>query len=335
MPAKPVLASCIVAIKAKDFLIRGLHNLRPEHRGAVATLGSFDGIHLGHQAILGQLKERAAYYRTASVVMMFEPQPREYFAREQAPARLMRIREKVEALAGTGVDRVFCLQFNRALRTLSAQEFVERVLVRGLGIKCLVVGDDFHFGRDRSGDYAMLVRMGALHGFEVLETHSIEMGGERISSTRIRRELELGNFVEAAKLLGKPFRISGCVVYGQRLGRQLGVPTANLNLHRYRAPLQGVFAVEVALDGARVAGVANVGVRPTVGDLIKPVLEVHLLDWSGDIYGRRIQVEFKHKLREETKFSSIDELVTQIQADIAAARRYFSASDGSEPAAVV
>jgi riboflavin kinase/FMN adenylyltransferase len=323
-----------VATSAKDFLIRGLHNLRPEHRGAVATVGSFDGIHLGHQAILGQLKERAAYYRSASVVMMFEPQPREYFAREQAPARLMRIREKVEALADTGVDRVFCLQFNRALRSLSAQAFVEQVLVRGLGIKCLVVGDDFHFGRDRSGDYEMLVRMGALHHFEVLETHSIQMGGERISSTRIRRELELGNFAEAAKLLGKPFRISGRVVYGQRLGRQLGVPTANVNLHRYRAPLAGVFAVEVALDGRRrIPGVANVGVRPTVGDLVKPVLEVHLLDWSGDIYGRRIQVEFRHKLREETKFSSMDELVTHIQADIAAARRFFAACGGSGPTA--
>ncbi len=321
--------------KAKDFLIRGLHNLRPEHRGAVATVGSFDGIHLGHQAILGQLKERAAYYRARSVVMMFEPQPREYFAREQAPARLMRIREKIEALAGAGVDRVFCLQFNRALRSLSAQEFVEQVLVDGLAIKCLVVGDDFHFGRDRSGDYEMLVRMGEKHNFEVLETHSIQMGGERISSTRIRRQLDLGHFAEAEKLLGKPFRITGRVVYGQRLGTQLGVPTANVNLHRYRAPLSGVFAVEVDLAGKRVQGVANVGVRPTVGDLIKPVLEVHLLDWRGDIYGQRIQVEFKHKLREEMRFASIEELVAQIYDDIAAARRYFAGSLGSEQATVV
>lgn len=321
--------------RARDFLIRGLHNLRPEHRGAVATVGSFDGIHLGHQAILGQLKERAAYYRASSVVMMFEPQPREYFAREQAPARLMRIREKVEALAGTGVERVFCLQFNRKLRSMSAQEFVERVLVDGLAIRCLVVGDDFHFGRDRSGDYEMLVRMGAKHDFEVLETHSIQMGGERISSTRIRRELERGNFAEAEKLLGKPFRITGRVIYGQRLGTQLGVPTANVNLHRYRAPLSGVFAVEVDLPGQRVRGVANVGVRPTVGDLIKPVLEVHLLDWQGDIYGHRIQVEFKHKLREEMRFASIEELVAQIYDDIAAARRFFAAADGSRQAQAV
>lgn len=322
--------------RATDFLIRGLHNLRPEHRGAVATVGSFDGIHLGHQAILGQLKERAAYYRASSVAMLFEPQPREYFVREQAPARLMRIREKAEALAGAGVDRVFCLQFNRALRSLSAQEFVERVLVDGLAIKCLVVGDDFHFGRDRSGDYEMLVRVGEKHGFEVLETHSIQMGGERISSTRIRRELEQGNFAEAEKLLGKPFRITGRVVYGQRLGTQLGVPTANVNLHRYRAPLSGVFAVEVDVSsGERVKGVANVGVRPTVGDLIKPVLEVHLLDWQGDIYGRRIQVEFKHKLREEMRFASIEELVAQIYDDIAAARRFFAAADGPRQAKIV
>jgi riboflavin kinase / FMN adenylyltransferase len=321
--------------RAKDFLIRGLHNLRPEHRGAVATVGSFDGIHLGHQAILGQLKERAAYYRASSVVMMFEPQPREYFAREQAPARLMRIREKVEALADAGVDRVFCLQFNRKLRSMSAQEFVERVLVDGLAIKCLVVGDDFHFGRDRSGDYEMLVRMGARHNFEVLETHSIQMEGERISSTRIRRALELGHFAEAEKLLGKPFRITGRVVYGQRLGTQLGVPTANVNLHRYRAPLSGVFAVEVDLPGGRVPGVANVGVRPTVGDLIKPVLEVHLLDWHGGLYGQRIRVEFRHKLREELRFASLEELAAQIYDDIAAARQFFGASAGAEQARVV
>ncbi len=322
-----------MANQAREFLIRGLHNLRPEHRGAVATVGSFDGIHLGHQAILGQLKERAHYYRASSVVMMFEPQPREYFAREQAPARLMRIREKVEALAGTGIDRVFCLQFNRALRGLSAQAFVERVLVDGLGIKCLVVGDDFHFGRDRSGDYEMLVRMGAKHQFEVLETHSIQMGGTRISSTRIRRELEHGRFAEAAKLLGKPFRITGRVVYGQRLGTQLGVPTANVNLHRYRAPLTG--AVEADLPDGRVRGVANVGVRPTVGDLVKPVLEVHLLDWHGDLYGQRIRVEFRHKLREELRFASIEELAAQIYDDIAAARRFFAATEESGQAAAL
>ena len=311
-------------VKVKDVLIRGLHNLRPEHRGCVATIGAFDGVHLGHQAILTQLLARAEHYQAPSMVMMFEPQPREYFSREKAPARLMRIREKIDALLHAGVDRVFCLQFNQSLRSLSAQEFVEQVLVQGAGIRSLVVGDDFHFGRDRRGDFDMLVQTGERDGFEVLETHTVEHEGERISSTRIRGELEAGRFAQAETLLGKPFCIEGRVVYGQQLGRQFGVPTANVNLHRYRAPLQGVFAVEVVFNGTRVPGVANVGVRPTVGDLVKPVLEVHLIDWQGDLYGQRVAVEFKYKLREEKKFSDLDELAENIQQDIVAARQYFT-----------
>lgn len=312
--------------QGNKFFIRGIHNLRHDDRGSVATIGSFDGFHLGHRAIIEQVKERASHYSLPSVVMMFEPQPREYFARERAPARLMRLREKVDAIIAAGIDRVFCMQFNRSLRSLSAQQFVDRLLVEGLGVRCLVVGDDFHFGCDRKGDFAMLYLSGMYHGFEVLDTHTVELDGERISSTRVRRELDQGNFAQAARLLGRPFSISGRVVYGQRLGRQLGVPTANVNLHRNRAPLKGVFAVEVRFGphGEIVKGVANVGVRPTVGDLIKPVLEVHLLDWSGDIYGQRIAVEFCHKLREERKFAGLDELVVQIRADIAAARSYFA-----------
>lgn len=322
-------------MKVNDKLIRGLRNLRPEHRGCVATIGAFDGVHLGHLAILEQLQERAEYYRTPSMVIMFEPQPREYFSREQAPARLMRIREKTDALLRAGVDRVFCLQFNQALRSLSAQEFIEQVLVLGAGIRCLVVGDDFHFGRDRRGDFDMLAKTGEHHDFEVLETRTVEHEGERISSTRIRRELEAGRFDRAQTLLGKPFRIEGRVVYGQQLGRRFGVPTANVNLHRYRAPLQGVFAVDVLLNNARIPGVANVGVRPTVGDLIKPVLEVHLIDWRGNLYGRRIAVEFRYKLREERKFSDLDELVENIQGDIVAARQYFSAAGNLNSGALI
>lgn len=316
-------------MKLNDKLIRGLQNLRPEHRGCVATIGAFDGVHLGHLAILEQLQERAEYYQAPSMVMMFEPQPREYFSREQAPARLMRIREKTDALLSAGIDRVFCLRFNQALQSLTAQEFIDGVLVQGAGIRCLVVGDDFHFGRDRRGDFDFLVQTGERDGFEVLETCTVRHEGERVSSTRIRRELEAGRFEQAKTLLGKPFCIEGRVVYGQQLGRQFGVPTANVNLHRYRAPLQGVFAVEVLLNNARIPGVANVGVRPTIGNLVKPVLEVHLIDWRGDLYGRRISVEFRYKLREERKFATLDELVENIQGDIVAARQYFLAvSDG-------
>lgn len=307
-----------------DFFVRGLHNLREEHRGCVATIGSFDGVHRGHQAIIAQINERAGHYGLPSVVMMFEPQPREYFSGEQAPARLMRLREKVDALLDAGVDRVVCLQFNRAMRSLTAQQFVDDLLIRGLGIKCLVIGDDFHFGCDRKGDFAMLEQVGAAHDFEVVATETLKADRERVSSTRIRAELEAGRFDSAAGLLGRPFRISGKVCYGQQLGSKLGVPTANVNLHRYRAPLSGVFAVEVLLNGDRIQGVANVGLRPTVGDLIKPVLEVHMLDWVGNIYGQRIAVEFKQKLRDEHKFTTLDELVININQDIKTARDYFA-----------
>jgi len=313
--------------REENYFIRGIHNLREWHRGSVATIGSFDGFHLGHRAIIEQVKERARHYSLPSVVMMFEPQPREYFSRDRAPARLMRLREKVDAIMATGIDRVFCLQFNRALRSLSAQQFVDHLLIRGLGVRCIVVGDDFRFGCDRKGDFSMLYLNGMYHGFEVLETHTVEMDAERISSTRVRRELEAGCFTQAERLLGRPYSISGRVVYGQRLGRQLGVPTANVNLHRYRAPLSGVFAVEVRMLGdgdEKITGVANVGVRPTVGDLVKPVLEVHLLDWTGDIYGQRIAVEFRQKLRDERKFANLDELVAHIHSDVDVARNYFA-----------
>lgn len=313
--------------REENYFIRGIHNLREWHRGSVATIGSFDGFHLGHRAIIEQVKERARHYSLPSVVMMFEPQPREYFSRDRAPARLMRLREKVDAIMATGIDRVFCLQFNRALRSLSAQQFVDHLLIRGLGVRCIVVGDDFRFGCDRKGDFSMLYLNGMYHGFEVLETHTVEMDAERISSTRIRRELEAGCFTQAERLLGRPYSISGRVVYGQRLGRQLGVPTANVNLHRYRAPLSGVFAVEVHVLGdcdEKITGVANVGVRPTVGDLVKPVLEVHLLDWNGNIYGQRIAVEFRQKLRDEQKFANLDELVAHINSDVDVARNYFA-----------
>ena len=307
-----------------DFFVRGLHNLREEHRGCVATIGSFDGVHHGHQKIIAQINERARYYDLPSVVTMFEPQPREYFSGEQAPARLMRLREKVDALLDAGVDRVVCLQFNRAMRSLTAQQFVDDLLIGGLGIKCLVIGDDFHFGCDRKGDFAMLEEAGAKHGFEVVSTKTIKADRQRVSSTRIRAELEAGRFDAAKALLGRPFRISGKVCYGQQLGSKLGIPTANVNLHRYRAPLNGVFAVEVLLDGECIQGVANVGLRPTVGDLLKPVLEVHILDWAGNIYGQRIAVEFKKKLRDEHKFTTLDELVININQDIKTAREYFS-----------
>ncbi|MAT51628.1 MAG: bifunctional riboflavin kinase/FMN adenylyltransferase [Porticoccaceae bacterium] len=304
--------------------IRGLHNLHPENRGVVATIGTFDGIHLGHQAIMAQVRNKSAIFELPSMAMIFEPHPMEYFSQEQAPARLMRMHEKLEAIYAEGIDQIFCLQFNRSLRQLSAREFIDRVLVNGIRVRCLVVGDDFRFGCDRKGDSDMLREAGRQYGFEVIDTATVELKGRRVSSTWVRQELQAGNFTFAETLLGKPFCISGRVVHGQHLGRTLGVPTANVHLHRYRAPLSGVFVVEVLVEGSRLPAVANVGVRPTVGDLVKPILEVHVLDWEGDLYGKRITVQFINKIREERQFANVDELIVNIQADIAKAKQYFA-----------
>lgn len=304
--------------------IRGLHNLRPRHRGCVATIGSFDGVHLGHRAILRQLTEAAERHQLPKVVIIFEPQPHEFFSRERAPARLMRLREKVQALFSAGVDRVLCLRFNQALRSLSAQQFVDQVLAQGLGIRHLVVGDDFRFGCDRQGDFEFLRQAGARQGFSVTDTCTLEVAGARVSSTRIREALEQSDFELAEQLLGRPYRITGRVGYGKQLGRQLGVPTANVQLRRHRSPLRGVFATSVhRRDGSAHNGVANIGVRPTVSGSPKPILEVHLLDFDGNLYGERIEVVFHRKLREEQKFESVDKLREQLQKDIAQAKQFF------------
>jgi riboflavin kinase/FMN adenylyltransferase len=256
--------------------------------------------------------------------MTFEPQPQEFFSGERAPARLMRLREKVDALFGFGVDQVLCLQFNRELRNLTAAEFVRSVLVDGLGTRHLIVGDDFRFGCDRSGDFKMLSEMGETYDFAVQDTETLEVDGQRVSSTLVRQILEQGNFERASQLLGKPFTITGRVVYGQQLGRELGFPTANVQLNRYSAPLSGVYAVLVNIDGAVYQGAANVGLRPTVGDLLKPILEVHLLDFEADLYGRRIEVKFVTKIRDEEKFTSLGKLIESIQRDVKQIRAWFA-----------
>lgn len=312
----------------KPELIRGLHNLRARHRGSVVTIGSFDGVHLGHQAILKQLVAAAKQRQLPAVVMIFEPQPQEYFAPAQAPARLMRFRDKVEALFAEGVDRVLCVRFDHDLQRRSADAFVRDILVNGLGTQHLVVGDDFRFGCDRAGNYAMLQQAGVEHGFSVTDTATCVINNVRVSSTRIRQVLANNNFAFAAELLGKPYEMSGRVVYGQQLGRTLGAPTANILLQRNRSPLMGVFAVTLRVDGKRsnsavYEGVANVGVRPTVSGPARSTLEVHLFDFNGSLYGERVQVEFLHKLREEQKFASLEQLQTQIQRDIVAAKHYF------------
>lgn len=309
---------------SKMTFIRDLQSLQSFNQRSVVTIGSFDGVHLGHQAILNQVKAVAAELGLPSVVMTFEPQPQEFFSGERAPARLMRLREKVDALFEFGVDQVLCLQFNRELRNLTAAEFVRSVLVDGLGTRHLIVGDDFRFGCDRSGDFKMLSEMGETYDFAVQDTETLEVDGQRVSSTLVRQILERGNFERASQLLGKPFTITGRVVYGQQLGRELGFPTANVQLNRYSAPLSGVYAVLVNIDGAVYQGAANVGLRPTVGDLLKPILEVHLLDFEADLYGRRIEVEFVTKIRDEEKFTSLDKLIESIQRDVKQIRAWFA-----------
>lgn len=308
--------------------IRGLHNLRPEHRGCVATIGNFDGVHLGHQAVIGQLGEEAGRLHLPSVLITFEPQPMEYFRPQQAPARLTRLREKVQALRRFHVDRLLCLSFNRKLAGMAANDFIQRVLVDGLGIKYLVVGDDFRFGKDRAGDFALLQAAGREHGFAVVNMHTFLIDADRVSSTRVRGALNQGDLAAAERLLGRSYRMSGRVAHGEKLGRQLGFPTANIHVHRKATPLQGIFVVEVfGIEGEPLPGVASLGTRPTV-DGKTTILEVYLFDFDRDIYGAHLQVSFLHKLRDEVRYTTLDALKVQIAKDVENARNYFHTHTG-------
>jgi riboflavin kinase/FMN adenylyltransferase len=305
-------------------LIRGFHNLHPRHRGCVATIGNFDGVHLGHQAVLGQLAEAGGRLNLPTVVITFEPQPQEYFGAVAETPRLTRLREKLQALRRYSVDRVLCLPFNQRLASLPAAEFVQKLLVEGLAVKYLVVGDDFRFGHQRQGDFAMLKQAGEQYGFQVVTMHSFQVDGERVSSTRVREALAQGDMRTAAKLLGRTYRMSGRVARGDQLGRDLGFPTANIHLHRQATPVRGVFAVEMfGIDGEPVQGVANVGTRPTM-DGTRTLLEVHLFDFAADIYNAYVEVVFLHKLRDEVRFSSLEALKQQIALDVDAAQQFFT-----------
>ena len=305
-------------------LVRGLYNLRPEHRGCAATIGSFDGLHLGHQAVLTQLAAQGRERRLPVTLITFEPQPREYFMPQEAPPRLTRFREKLEVLQHCGVDRVVCLRFNAWLASLTADEFIQRIMLDGLAVKYLVVGDDFRFGKGRIGDYALLEQAGKTHGFPVATMPTFNIGNHRVSSTRIRVALSKGDFNSAEALLGRPYWMSGRVAHGDKRGRTIGFPTANIFMHRNAAPLDGVFAVEMCgIDDRPIAGVANVGTRPTV-DGSRALLEVHLFDFDRDIYGRHVQVSFLKKLRPERKFESFELLKRQIELDAEQARAFFA-----------
>ena len=304
-------------------LIRGLHNIRPEHRACVATIGNFDGVHLGHRTILETLRQQAFELGVRVCIITFEPQPREFFEGHKAPPRLTSLREKLALLEDCGVDQVLCLPFGTKLQNMAPDEFVMDILVEGLDVRYLIVGDDFRYGLNRAGDFAHLRQMGDQHGFEVCDTRTVTHDQNRISSTRVRELLAAADLTGAGKLLGRPFAMFGRVVKGQQLGRQLGFPTANIRVCRNRLPVQGVFAVKGWLEchGSLKSydGVANLGTRPTV-DNTTALLEVHLLDFKGDLYGQTLRVEFVEKIRDARKFASLEALQTAIRNDVATAR---------------
>jgi riboflavin kinase/FMN adenylyltransferase len=286
------------------------------------TIGNFDGVHRGHQAMLARLCEAADDLGLPSAVLTFDPHPREFFARELAPPRLTGARQKLELFRRFGVARTFIARFDAALAQLSPEAFIADVLVRRLATRWVLVGDDFRFGKARAGDIAVLRRNATSYSVEAM--HSVEVDDVRVSSTTVRDALTAGDLERAATLLGRPFAIGGRVAHGEKIGRELGFPTANIPL-RHRAPLAGIFAVRVhGLGPAPRAGVASLGVRPTIRADGQPLLEVFLLDFDADIYGQRLTVEFLHKLRDEAKYDNLDALKRQIGRDVAQAREYFA-----------
>ena len=306
--------------------MRITHGFRPLGTAHALTIGNFDGLHLGHKAMLARLQAVARERGLPTCVLSFEPHPREFFAPEQAPARLSSLREKAECLQRLGIDRFHVFRFDRAFSSLSAEAFIEQVLGRTLQARYVLVGDDFRYGAKRAGDFALLQQAGIRLGFDAEHLPTVEIAGERASSTAVRHALAAGELEHAARLLGRPYSISGRVVHGDKLGRAIGFPTANIQLKHNRPPLMGIFAVELCgLNGEPLQGVASLGRRPTVkGADAVPVLEVHLFDFDANIYGRRVRVDFLHKLRDEEKYPDLDSLVAQIRRDVEDARQFLA-----------
>ncbi len=295
-------------------------------RGSVVTIGSFDGLHLGHRQLLDRVLTKSQSLGVPSIVMSFEPTPKEFFAVTNPPARLMRFREKFDALAECGVDIFYCPRFNSAMRGIRADAFIRQILVHGMNARHIVVGDDFQFARKREGSIVDLLRTQRALQFGVDRVPSIIKENVRVSSTAIRAALADGDLARATALLGRPYRMSGRIVQGRQVGRTLGFATANVDLRRRLSAVMGIFAVRVSgLPEGSVDGVASVGTRPTF-DLMKPILEVHLFNFNRDIYGEYIHVDFIAHLRDEEKFESIDELVAQMREDAENARSILAAT---------
>jgi riboflavin kinase/FMN adenylyltransferase len=292
------------------------------------AIGNFDGVHRGHQALLAQLVAAARRHRLSPAVMTFEPHPRELFAPGSAPARVANIRDKIEALAAAGVERVFIQHFNRRFASLDPERFIDDVLVEGLDARCLLVGDDFRFGARRAGDVELLRSRASLRGYVVEQLATVQEHGVRVSSSEVREALAAGDLAHAAALLGRPYSISGRVLHGRKLGREIGFPTLNLRLAHKRPAAHGIYAVKVHGLGAQPRpGVASIGLRPTVDDTGRWLLEVHLFDFAQQVYGRLVRVELVHKLRDETKYDSVHALTCAIRNDAATARALLAPVD--------
>ncbi len=296
--------------------IRGLHNLQRQRKDCVATIGNFDGVHLGHQKVLEQLKKIARETNLITTVVIFEPQPIEFFSPEKAPSRLTRLREKLQQFSRHDVDRVVCLRFNQQFANLSAEQFVDDVLLKALAVKELIVGDDFHFGKNRQGNYNYLVNVASEKGFKVETTNTLNCENERVSSTLIREVLANGEMDKASELLGRPYSISGRVVHGNKRGRTLGFATANIELHRYFSPVVGIFSGHVhGIEDRSLDAIIYVGSRPVFKGK-RDILEVHILDYNNDLYGRHLQVELLEKIRGDSDFISEEQLIKQMKKDI-------------------
>lgn len=309
-------------------LIRGIHNIPLNENDdcsapCVLTIGNFDGVHLGHQRVISALVEKAKQLNVSPAVMVFEPQPRELFSPETAPARLTRLRDKYFLLKRLGVERLICVNFNKRFASLTAQTFIEQLLVKQLCVKYLIVGDDFRFGKGRVGDFNMLKRSGEALGFGVTDTASFKLQDCRISSTEIRNALMENDLANAERMLGRPYAIIGRVFHGDKRGRQLGFPTANVMLKRRVSPVTGVFAVKINTECGSYLGVANIGKRPTVAGL-RTQLEVHIFDFNKLIYGQSIEVVLIQKIRDERKFDSLEDLTKQISQDSKDAKSIFA-----------
>lgn len=311
-------------------LVRGLHNLRAQHRGCAVTIGNFDGVHLGHRATLERLHEHARVMGLPATVLTFEPTPREFLSPASAPARLTRLREKLVLLERERLERCVVLRFDAHLQRVRAAEFIERLLVGLLGARRIVVGHDFRFGYRGEADIEVLKAAAPRHGFEVDVIEPLMLDGVRVSSTAVREALAQGDLGRAARFLGRPYSMQGRVLEGERLGQKLGYPTANLRLHRRVAPLGGIFAVRVhGADSRPLPGVASLGTRPTVNGT-EPLLEAHIFNFAGDLYGRHLEIEFVEKLREERKFASLEAMVMQIHEDARRAKDILKVSKASE-----